>query len=95
MIEYLTSPGALDLRGFKIEGPAFLVIPACIAFILVFIASCIWLYKDAQKRGKNGVMAILFVALTGWPASFIWWLWLRPSLANGSQRDTSQPVKSE
>ena len=78
MIERILSPASFDLAGLKLEGPVILVIPALAAILFAAIASLVWLYRDAQKRNKYGLVAILFVLLTGWPVSFIWWFWLRP-----------------
>jgi hypothetical protein len=80
LIESLLSPASVDLGFFKAEGPVVLMIPSVIAAILLASASLVWLYRDARKRDKHGLLAILFVMLTGWPASFIWWFWLRPPL---------------
>ena len=66
--------------GFHIDGPVIFVLPATLALVFILIASIIWTYKDAKKRDKNGFIALLFIFLTGWPASFIWWFWLRPPL---------------
>jgi len=42
---------------------------ACLAFTLVWfiiwILVAIWVYKDAQKRGKNGVLWLIIVILLG------------------------------
>ena len=80
MITILTSPTNINLAGFRLEGPAILIIPALIAFLLVAICSIFWIYRDAAQRDKNGFVAILFILLAGWPLSFIWWIWLRPSI---------------
>jgi hypothetical protein len=28
---------------------------------------------------------VLFILITGWPFSFIWWLWLRPTYNKTNQ----------
>jgi len=66
--------------GFRLEGPVILVIPCMAAMIIAVIASFVWVCRDAQKRGKNALLAAAFILLAGWPASFLWWLWLRPYL---------------
>ena len=42
---------------------------ACLAFALVWfiiwILVAIWVYKDAQKRGKNGVLWLIIVIILG------------------------------
>jgi hypothetical protein len=80
LLNYLLSPANFELHGFKVEGPVILLVPALIVIICCFVASLVWLYKDAKRRSKNGIVAILFILLTGWPVSFLWWLWLRPPL---------------
>lgn len=82
MLQQLTSHSSFDLPFIKYDGPAIVTIPLLLIFLVAFFASYIWLYHDARKRGKNGVIAILFIMLTGWPVSFIWWFWLRPSTKN-------------
>lgn len=64
---------------FNYQGPALFVLPAIVGTLVLFVGSLVWLYRDAERRIKQGIIAILFVLVTGWPASFIWWLWLRPS----------------
>lgn len=75
----LLSPASFKHEDFQISGPAVLVLPATIAIIGISVLSFIWLFRDATKRGKNGFLAVLFIVITGWPFSFIWWLWLRPT----------------
>ena len=81
MINFLFSPASFSgPGGFHIEGPAVFVVYIELAFIFFFIGSLVWVYRDAKKRNKNGLIALLFILLTGWPASFLWWFWLRPPL---------------
>ncbi|MDD5262247.1 MAG: hypothetical protein PHD76_10425 [Methylacidiphilales bacterium] len=72
--------GSGQPNGFRVEGPAILVVPAFIAFIGGIIFSFVWVCRDAKKRNKSIFVTLLFILLAGWPASFIWWLWLRPTL---------------
>ena len=67
--------------GFHVEGPLIVVIPVAIAFVYFFARSIAWVHHDAVQRNKDGVVAALFILLTGWPASFIRWFWLRPPLS--------------
>jgi len=82
IIRFLFSPAGFSSgpNGFQINGPFIVVVPLEIAFIFFFIASLIWVCRDARKRNKNAFVALIFILLTGWPASFIWWFWLRPPL---------------
>ena len=70
--------------GLYIEGPLIWVFAVLATLVSIFAASMVWVYRDAVKRDKNPVIAILFVLLTGWPVSFIWWFWLRPALKEES-----------
>jgi len=60
--------------GFEVSAPPFVIILA----VLGFVASIIWIFRDAKERGKSGLMACLFAVVGMWPLSLIWWLWLRP-----------------
>lgn len=78
MLEKLLSRASVDLSGYRLEGPAILVLSGLIIGVGMAIATLVWLYRDARCRGKSGFLAIAFILLTGWPLSFIWWFWLRP-----------------
>jgi uncharacterized membrane protein len=81
IIKLLLSPSAFNgPGGTHMEGSLLFVIIIVSALVGVFAASLIWLQKDAQRRNKNAFVAILFILLTGWPGSFLWWFWLRPPL---------------
>lgn len=89
-LQNVMSPASFDLGFLKIEGPALLVIPALLALVLALVASFVWLYRDARRRRKSGLVAILFVLLTGYPLSFIWWFWLRPPASQPQDGMTSR-----
>ena len=76
-------------NGQSFEGPLILYVLYLIVSAGIFFGSFVWLYKDASNRNKNGVLAILFILFTGWPISFIYWLWLRPPIKEASV--TSEP----
>lgn len=71
------SPVAFSVPGFSAHGPAIFVA----AVIVLLLAPAAWVYLDARNRNKSGIIAILFIFLTGYPFSLVWWLWLRPPLA--------------
>jgi hypothetical protein len=50
------------------------------AFSTILLSSLIWVFFDARNRRKSGLIALLFIVITGWPLSFIWWLWLTPPI---------------
>ena len=66
--------------GFEFSAPPFLILLA----VAGFIASVIWVSRDARKRGKSGLLGGLFAILAGWPVSLIFWLWLRPQTTKKS-----------
>jgi len=90
IVTILTSPSTINFAGLKFDGPAILIIPAFIAVIFLTIGSIIWIYRDATQRGKNGVIAVIFILLSGWPLSFVWWLWLRPTLSHNQSIHAEQ-----
>ncbi len=61
---------------------AFLLIPLIIAILL-----CIWIYRDAEKRGKQGVLwvlllilATIFLNIVGLIIVIVVWLIVRPPI---------------
>jgi hypothetical protein len=79
MTSSILSPLSIEFHGFRFSEPAILVVPVLLAIIYFSITSLIWVYQDAELREKTGWNAVLFVLLTGWPLSFLWWFWLRPA----------------
>jgi L-cystine uptake protein TcyP (sodium:dicarboxylate symporter family) len=66
---------------------ALIIIPLIIAILL-----CIWIYKDAEKRGKSGVLwvillivATLFLSLIGLIIVLVIWLVVRPPIGGGEK----------
>lgn len=55
----------------------------CLAFVLVWFIICIliavWVYRDAEKRGKSGVLWLIVVILLGLIGIIIW-LIVRPPI---------------
>jgi hypothetical protein len=56
------------------------VIILCLLFLAVYIASIVWVYRDAQRHGKNGVLVALLVALISWPIGLVVWLIVRKNI---------------
>lgn len=56
------------------------VLIAIIAIILLglFIWSLVWVYSDAERRGKSGCLVVLLVLLSSWPISLLLWIVSRP-----------------
>ena len=44
-----------------------------------FVFSLIWIYRDANRRGKPGFLVALLAALIAWPVSLLVWIALRPN----------------
>lgn len=45
---------------------------------IIYIASIVWVYNDARKRGMNGAIPAILVAFIGWPISLVAYILLRP-----------------
>lgn len=65
------------------DGALFQDISLMLIFVLVlsaalYIATLIWVYKDAKQRGMNGLIVVLLVAFIGWPISLLVYILLRP-----------------
>ena len=61
-------------------GPIIFIIAIAGALVvgILYIASIIWAYRDAERRGKEGILVALLVALVAWPFSLVIWLVIRP-----------------
>lgn len=78
MRETILTPLTIEFHGLKLVEPAILLVPMMVSVIYFSITSFVWLYQDAEQRGKKGYIALILILLTGWPISFLWWFWLRP-----------------
>lgn len=62
-----------------------------IGYLVIAVGVCVWLYRDAEERGKNGVGAAMIgggSAFIGWPALVVAigsWILLRPNKRPQSQ----------
>ena len=61
-------------------GPIIFIVSIAAALVvgILYIASIIWAYRDAERRGKEGILVALLVALVAWPFSLVIWLVIRP-----------------
>ena len=63
----------------------------CLLFVLiwfiVFIAIAIWVYKDAERRGKSGALWLIIVILLGLIGIIIW-LIVRPPIGGEPRQPT-------
>lgn len=59
-----------------------IIVAAVIILILaaIYIASLVWVYRDANRRGKSGVLVALLVALISWPIGLLVWLLVRDKI---------------
>ncbi len=56
------------------------LVPLALLILGLLIWSLIWVYGDAEKRGKSGCLVALLVFLLEWPISLLVWLVFRPDL---------------
>jgi hypothetical protein len=50
------------------------------AFVIACYAwSLVWAYRDAESRGKSGLLVALLVGLLSWPISLLVWIVFRPN----------------
>jgi hypothetical protein len=47
-------------------------------FLILFIWSLVWVYSDAERRGKSGCLVVILVLLSSWPISLLLWIASRP-----------------
>ena len=71
----------------------FIIIPLIIAILL-----CIWIYKDAEKRGKSGglwvlllILGTLFFNFIGLIVIIVIWLAVRPPIGGAKNEPTTAP----
>ncbi len=55
-----------------------LAIPVFAVILVLLIWSLVWVYGDAEKRGKPGWIVALMVFLLNWPISLLVWVVFRP-----------------
>lgn len=64
----------------------FIVIPFILVVLGLLIWSLIWVYRDAENRGKPGWVVLLMVLFLNWPFSLLIWLVFRPELKQESKK---------
>lgn len=57
----------------------FALIIGLLLFAL-YIASIVWVYRDAERHGKSGILVALLVALISWPIGLVVWLIVRKNI---------------
>lgn len=59
----------------------FLVLfPLGLIVLGLLVWSLVWVYGDAEKRGKPGGLVALLVFFLDWPISLLVWLVFRPDI---------------
>ena len=68
-----------------------LAAPFVLLVLGLLIWSLIWVYQDAEERGKPGWLVVLLVFLLNWPISLLAWLVFRPEtvLPSGARSRTA------
>ncbi|MFB0565905.1 MAG: hypothetical protein ACETWK_09545 [Candidatus Aminicenantaceae bacterium] len=59
------------------------LIPFFLLILALLIWSLVWVYGDAERRGKPGWLVVLLVLFLDWPISLIVWLVFRPEVKSG------------
>ena len=59
---------------------ALFLVPFALLILGLLIWSLIWVYSDAEKRGKSGWLVVAMVFFLNWPASLLVWLVFRPEV---------------
>ena len=49
-------------------------------FLVLYIVSIVWVYRDAERRGKSGIVVALLVAFISWPIGLLVWLLVRKNI---------------
>lgn len=63
----------------------FVIIPFMLVMLGLLIWSLIWVYRDAEKRGKPGWLVLIMVLFLNWPVSLLVWLVFRPEPKEGTR----------
>ena len=78
--------GAEETAVFLGLGLTCLIITIVVALVIAILA-CIWIYKDAEKRGKQGILwvlllilATIFLNIIGLVIVIVVWLVIRPPI---------------
>jgi hypothetical protein len=64
-------------EGLGVLGYALIALGSAVLLGLL-IWSLVWVYKDAEARGKPGCIVALLVFLLSWPLSLLAWIVFRP-----------------
>ncbi|MFC6998812.1 hypothetical protein [Rufibacter roseus] len=70
-----------DGTGFFLGFGIVALVLALVGLVL-YIWSIVWVYNDANRRGKPGLIIAILVALFAWPFGLILWMLVRPNHPN-------------
>ena len=62
-------------------GPTFQEMFLLLAVGVLYVGSLVWVYRDAEGRGKNGALVTVLVAVAAWPLGLLVWMLVRPKTA--------------
>ena len=72
-------PGGAELAGTGVAGCACLVgLVIAIASLVIWIAICVYVYRDATARGMENAVLWLLLVIVGGPIGLIVYLIVRP-----------------
>lgn len=79
LIKFATFIQEAPSDGDGTMGIVAIIIAAIVVLILlaIYIASLVWVYRDANRRGKSGILVALLVALISWPIGLLVWVLVR------------------
>ncbi len=68
-------------------GIGLICISVFLIFLLIAILISIWIYKDAEKRGKEGILWVIILILTGGIPGLVLWLLVRPDMEEVKKKE--------
>jgi uncharacterized membrane protein YqjE len=69
----------MENAGEMFLGLGLIGIVLALVGVVLYIWSIIWAYKDAERRGKPGILVAIVVAFLAWPVGIVLWLLVRPN----------------
>jgi hypothetical protein len=82
----------------QVVGLIVMLFVALVGLVLLVLAviSYIWMYNDAEKRGKPGCLVVLVMLFfAAWPLNLIVWLVCRPPLVGGPPAQPQYPPQPQ
>lgn len=63
-----------------------------IIWFILAIVLCIWVYRDAQKRGMNGALWLIIVLIAGIIGLIIYLVVRKDKVSTGTSSSESKPI---